>query len=74
MIGLGQRRVIPGHDGVAEELIHSAFISEHCIRSCGEITIQDCHQFFRRVLFAISGEAANIREQDRNIHFFAADL
>ena len=74
MIGLRQGGVVPRHHCVAEEFIHGAFMRQHGVCRRGEIPIQHRHQFFRRLFFTITGEAADISEQTRDVHFLAADL
>ena len=47
MVGLRDRGVEPGHDGVAHEFIDRAFFRQHGI--CGQFsgTVEHSHQFFR---------------------------
>ena len=74
MVRLRHRRIEPGHDGIAHELVYRAFLREHGFGHGSKVTVQNENQFFRRKAFAVACKSADVCEQHGDVHAFAAKL
>jgi hypothetical protein len=70
MVLVGDRRAEQGHDTVAEELVHGAFIAVHLGQHQLESPGHEAMNFFRVKPFGERGKARDIHEEDRHLLTF----
>ena len=69
------RRLVAGaessQDAVPDVLVDKAVVVEHRLGGRREVAVQHVHDVIRQALLAVPREVPNIREEDREIEFFA---